>query len=196
VRTDRAYIGRVVASVRDWREHSASLDKLYALDDDARAKDGLGPTPRLPSPLEWWTENYALLRDVATRRYAVHVQSYDALLAEPERVVRQVLGWLGHGDPDRALAAVTIERRSVKKPEIGGVDQDVAAVFDQLYEAIDRGEALSRPLLGKLNETNTRLLPTIRAHEERVLVELDREENERVARSQRTDAAVRSPQGG
>src|SRR6266851_5448676 len=114
VRTDRAYIGRVVATVREWREHAASLGRLHALEDAERSRvdDSLPPPARLPPVLEWWTENFALVRDIAIRRYAVHVQSYDGLMADPERVVHDVVRWLGRGDAIRAIADVPIQRRS------------------------------------------------------------------------------------
>ena len=86
VRTDRAYIGHVVATMRHWREYEASLNRLYAMEDESRkaaGKDG-PPPPRIPPVLEWWMENFSLVRDIVTRRYRVHVQSYDGLLRDPE----------------------------------------------------------------------------------------------------------------
>jgi hypothetical protein len=176
VRTDRAYIGRVIATVREWREHAASLERLHALEDAERARSGdaLGAPERIPAPLAWWTENFALVRDVAIRRYAVHVQSYDGLLADPERVVREVLQWLGRGDADRALAAVEIRRRSEARPDVTGVEADVAEVFDELYAALDGKLGLTPSLLKKLNETNARLTPILREHEARVAADAER----------------------
>jgi hypothetical protein len=176
VRTDRAYIGRVIATVREWREHSASLARLHALEnaERARADSSLDPPVHMPPELEWWTENFSLVRDIAIRRYAVHVQSYDGMMADPERVLHDVVGWLGRGDAARALGAVKVHRRSEARPDVPGVDPDVAEVFDELYAVIDRGEGLSAALLGKLNETNAKLLPTIREHQELVLADLAR----------------------
>jgi hypothetical protein len=166
VRTDRAYIGRVVASVREWRQHAASLGRLHALEDDELRRAGRQPPPRMPAALEWWAENFALVRDVSIRRYAVHVQSYDGLMADPERTVGNVLAWLGRGDARAAIAAVSVERRSEARPDVTGVDADVAEVFDEFYAALDRAAGLSVALLTKLNETNAKLAPSIREHEE------------------------------
>jgi hypothetical protein len=180
VRSDRAYIGRVIATVREWREQTASLCRLHELEDRerARAESSAGPPVRMPPPLEWWSENFALVRDIAIRRYAVHVQSYDGLLADPERVVHEVIAWLGRGDAARALEVVPIRRRSEPHPDIEGVDADVAEVFDELYAAIDDNRGLSGSLLGKLNETNTKLLPTIRHHQQLVLADMARRQAE------------------
>jgi hypothetical protein len=174
IRSDRAYIGRVVATVREWREHAASLERLHALEDAERSATALGPPPRMPPALEWWTENFALLRDVAIRRYAIHVQSYDGLLRDPEGVVHEVMRWLGRGDAARALAAVRIERRSQVRPSLAGVEPDVAEVFDELYAAIDRAEGLSEALLSKLNETNVKLAPVIQEHQARIAADIAR----------------------
>jgi hypothetical protein len=77
VRTDRAYIGTVVATVRHWREYHDSLERLYAMENDARTQknEGAKPPPRIPPVFEWWSENFSLIRDIVTRRHRVHVQS-------------------------------------------------------------------------------------------------------------------------
>jgi hypothetical protein len=178
VRSDRAYIGKVIATVRDWREHTVSLDKLHALDDKERLAAGDTPPPRMPAALEWWTENFALVRDIAIRRYAVHVQSYGGLMNDPDRVVRQVIKWLGRGDADKAVAAVEVKRRSEQRPEIASVSSDIAEVFDELYATIDRGKGLTGSFLEKLNETNAKLLPEIRTHETAILEDLARRHGE------------------
>lgn len=180
VRTDRAYIGRVVATVREWREHAASLARLHELEDAGRLRAGTKPPPRMPPYLEWWAENFALVRDVSIRRYAVHVQSYDGLLADPERVVESVVQWLGRGDARAALSQVVIERRSEKRPDVSGVDREFAEVFDEFYAAIAKSEGLSLALLQKLNETNAKLMPLIREHQGRIQSEMaDRESFQR-----------------
>jgi len=168
VRTDRAYIGRVVASVREWREHSVSLERLHSLENDELRRAGRELPPRMPPALEWWAENFALVRDVSIRRYAVHVQSYDGLIADPEGILAKVLAWLGRGDARAALSAVTVERRSEARPNIAGVDADIAQVFDEFYAALDQATGLSAAMLTKLNETNGRLAPLIREHQERL----------------------------
>ena len=166
VRTDLAYIGKVVATVRPWREYQRSLERLYAMEDEQRGPDK-SPPPRIAPWLEWWEENFALMRDLMTRRYAVHVQSYDGLLADPEGVITKVLKWLGDPDldPAPAIAAVRPSNRTQQKPEVDAVEDEFAAVFDELYESIDRQQGIARSLMQKLNDTNRTLAP--RVHEQR-----------------------------
>jgi len=165
VRTDRAYIGRVVATLRDFREYVASVERLYAIEDASLG----GEAPARISPaLEWWTENYALVRDISVRRYAAHVESYGRLMRDPERVIREVVAWLGHGDADSACARVRPEHRHFERPATEPIEPEFALVFDELYQAVDQRRGLSGSLIQKLNETHQLLLPGIRAEEERL----------------------------
>jgi hypothetical protein len=192
VRTDRAFIGRVVATVREWREYEASLDRLYAMEDKARLErkpDSRAPV-RFPAALEWWSENFALVRDIAIRRYPVHVQSYDGLMKDPESVIRKTLHWLGDKsqgpsggsiDVDKAVAAVEPSNRTQVRPQTDTMEPEFAAMFDKLYEAIDAGKGLGRELIKELNETNTKLIPRIAAAQKAVYDDQMRRQKERGA---------------
>lgn len=193
VRTDRAYIGRVIASLRPWREYVRSLRRLWAMEDEALAvqqPDRKAP-PRLSPALEWWNENYMLLRDVAIRRYPVHLQTYDGLLEDPEGVLRRTFEWLGIADSTAALgaalAAVKPERRTQRadhgteagpKPEAKakanpndeeGLAPEVVEVFDRLYRIVHNGEPVGAELLTALNATQTVLGPRIVEQQRSVL---------------------------
>ncbi|PRP92528.1 hypothetical protein ENSA5_48500 [Enhygromyxa salina] len=171
VRSDLAYIDRVVGTVREWRQFAASRTRLREL---YREQFGLEPHEQLlrhelPPALEWWVDNFALLRDVATRRYAAHVCSYQSLLEDPAKAIAEVLRWLGRGDEARAVAVVRPERQtqraSAPTPEDLQVDAADIEVFDELYDHIHRGRALSAAFLAKLNDTDARLRPRLLAHE-------------------------------
>lgn len=163
VRSERAYIEHLIANVREWREYEASIQRLYAIE---RAKN-LEKLPDAPEPVvfppafEWWMENFALVRDMSLRRYSARLQTYDAVVGEPERVIPEVLAWIGHGDVDAAVAAVKPENRTSVRPESDSVDPKFAKVFDDLYEAIGAGKGLSGALLNTLNRTNQELLPKL-----------------------------------
>jgi hypothetical protein len=170
VRSDRAYIGRVIATVREWREHEASLLRLREIESRQREEKGgdAAAAPLLIAPaLEWWSENFALVRDIAIRRYPVHVQAYDGLLADPEGVITRTLGWLGRGDVARACEQVRPERRNFRRPTSSSMDADIATVFDEFYDALASGKPLGTALLEKLNETNERLAPLFAEHREK-----------------------------
>lgn len=191
VRSDRAYITRVIATVREWREYEASIRRLYAMEDDARrreGKDDLVPL-RMPGALEWWGENFALVRDIAVRRYPVHVQSYEGLLADPDKVVREVVRWIGRGDADAALAAVKPENRTQFRPPSDTVEPEIAAVFDEFYAALHAGKGLSAPMLERLNKTNDVVAPRI-AQWQRRLAEDGRRRRARKAELARARGAA------
>jgi hypothetical protein len=186
VRTDRAFIGRVIASVREWREHEASLQRLYAMEDAERAAAVTGggsdtsPPERMPPALEWWAENFALVRDISIRRYPVHAQSYDGLLRDPERVIRETITWLGRGDAARALSTPKPQHRHFQKPDSDSIPAEAAEVFDELYDTIDRKRELSQSFLLRLNECNERLQPLLEENTKRVMADVVRR---RIARA-------------
>jgi hypothetical protein len=171
VRSDLAYVDRVIGTVREWRQFAVSRVRLREL---YREQAGLEPHElilrhELPPALEWWVDNFGLLRDIATRRYAAHVCSYQSLLEDPEAAIAEVLRWLGRGDQARAVEVVRPERQtvhaSVPTPEHPEVDAEEIEVFDELYDLIHRGRALSAAFLVKLNDTDARLRPRLLAHE-------------------------------
>ena len=169
VRSDLAFVDRVVATVREWREFSASRTRLRELDQQAHGFEAheLRMRHELPPPLEWWVDNFGLLRDIATRRYAAHVVSYQALLDDPEREIAAVVGWLGRGDANKAVEVIKPERRTVREvPTVETeLEPEITAVFDDLYDHIHRGKPLSAAFLAELNATDARLRPILLAFE-------------------------------
>ena len=106
VRSDRAFIGKVIATVREWREYESSIARLYAIEDESRRAEGKGaliPEERMPGALEWWSENHGLLADHITRLYPLHWVTYEETLSDPTRVVTEVIQWLCVGDAKAAL---------------------------------------------------------------------------------------------
>ncbi len=171
VRSDVAFIDRVIATVREWREHAASTLRLRA--DLARQSAGaIDPDALLHPALEWWSETFTLLRDIATRRHAVHVQSYQGLLDDPARVIRAVIGWLGQGDAAAAIAAVRGDRRRTpERPAIelpAGLEAHHVAAFDALYDDIHRGRPLTPAFVAHLNAIDGELRPLLVAHNARL----------------------------
>lgn len=165
VKSDRAYIGSVLATVRHWREYESSLTRLYAIEEETRRKRG-GDTKeplRMPLLLEWWSENYALLRDIVVRRYRVHVQSYDGLLRDPKQVITDTIAWLGHGDAAAGIAAVKPSNRTQSRDEDApsSLDATLVEAFNLLYAAIDQRTGIDAGLIARLNKTQSILAPRI-----------------------------------
>ncbi|MEZ4380547.1 MAG: hypothetical protein R3A79_04330 [Nannocystaceae bacterium] len=174
IRTERAYIDHLIANVREWREYEASIERLYAMEREAmRARDPQSEAANaehFPPVYEWWMENFALVRDISLRRYPARLQTYDAVLAEPERVIRETIEWIGVGDVDAAIAAVKPERRTQARPTSSTtLDPALARVFDDLYAAVAAGGRFPTALLRDLNETNKRLLPQLVDLQRRVI---------------------------
>ncbi len=161
MRSDLAFIDCVVATVREWRAYSASMVRMRSiLDEDREA--ALFDVPLSP-PLRWWMENFGLVRDIATRRYAAHVTTYDRLLADPAEEVGTVLQWLGEGDVAAAQAAVepSLRTQSGDAPTPSDVSPRHAVVFDDLYELLHEGRDLSPSFVETLNRTDAELRPRI-----------------------------------
>ena len=171
VRSDVAFLDRVIATVREWREQSASALRLRA---DLAAQSA--PEAALAEPLhpafEWWTETFALVRDLAVRRYPAHVQSYQGLLDDPPRVIQGVLRWIGLGDPAAALAVVRLSApRTAPRPEPALPPELLphhVAAFDALYDDIHRGRPLTPAFVAHLNAVDAELRPHLLAYNARV----------------------------
>ncbi len=167
VRSDIAFIDRCIATVRSWRDYVVSTRRLAALERDRGTRASESST--LPPALEWWCNNYALLRDLAIRGYPVHVVSYDSFLRDPAKVATEVLAWLGTGDAEAAAKVVRPELRAASDMPsdaalADGISATHLAVFDELYDAIDREEPLGAALVERLNRTDAELRPMVLAH--------------------------------
>ena len=163
VRTDVAFIDRCIATVRDWRSHVVSTRRMVAL-------QGADDPISLPPALAWWSNNYALIRDLAIRGYPVHVVSYDGFLRDPARVAHEVLAWIGCGDAEAAVRVVRPEPRAAARdlpPDADlaeGIGSHHLAIFDELHDTIDREQPLSPSFIEQLNRTHDELRPAVLEH--------------------------------
>jgi hypothetical protein len=175
VRSDLVFLDRVLVTVRPWREYAASIDRLLAVESQARSIGADERPPRLPGALEWWAANFAVVRDVVMRRYAVHMQSFAGVLANPSEVVSKVLGWIADAagvpvelDAAAATLAVHPEARTITQADRADVDSATAAVFDAFYAAVHEGRGLDAALLEQMNAVHLQLTPRYKEHEQRV----------------------------
>ncbi|MFT3927622.1 MAG: hypothetical protein QM778_34140 [Myxococcales bacterium] len=174
-RSDLAYLDKVVASMRPFREYAASLRRLYAMEYQGKLSSaeraGKSPdvVPRytyLRPELEWWNDNFTLLRDALIRRYPLHMVSYGAVLRDPSSVVAEALGWLGQGEREPAVGVVrdsmrTQHTESLAESEPSGLSAEQEAVFDELYRRVDQREPLDGDFIDRLNYTHDELEPLI-----------------------------------
>ncbi len=157
IRTDFAFLDRVIATVRPWREYVTSMQRLRSL--EAQVKDRPSAPAARPPELEWWQEMYALIGNASIRRLPLHLVTYEQLLHDPEGELTGALEWLGGGDLRAAIAAVRPALRTQHQPEITSdvFDADAISVLDALYDAIHRERMLSAPLLQRMNALHARL---------------------------------------
>ncbi len=154
VRSDVAFIDRCIATVRPWRDYVISMRRVGIDQRD------------MPPALDWWTTNFALIRDLAIRGYPAHVLSYESFLRDPERVATEVFGWIGRGDPAAATRVVRAPPSSRATPPADheladGLDTQHLAVFDELYAHIDEGHPLAGTFIEQLNATDRALRPLV-----------------------------------
>jgi hypothetical protein len=170
VRTELGYIEGVLANVRAWRDYEASVARLWALEDAQRAVEAPEvPIPmRIPGALEWWSENFALLRDQSLRGYPLLLQTYEQVLEDPATHVGRAFAMLRErGVPiddariEAAIAAVKPSARTQVARHSDSVEPHIAQIFDDLYGAIERGRAVDGSLLRTLVETQRELMPQI-----------------------------------
>lgn len=174
LKTDRAFIGHVVATIRPWRQYLSSVHRLYAIEREAQEaarKDSSSPLPPpvVMSPIvEWWVENFSLISDIVTRRYPFYMVAYDSVLDAPEETLRSVFRWLGEGDAEAAIKQVDPalrtqgdEFRDDRHEEEDSLDPEVVEVFDALYDLVLKQAPLEQVFVDRLNQTNEALGPRI-----------------------------------
>jgi hypothetical protein len=192
IKTELGFIDRCIATIRPWAEYAASLRKLHAQAFTAEGLDDVRARPSELAPeLTWWAEYFGLIRDAATRRYPIHLQAYENLLADPDGVLTRVFEWIGDGDVRAACEAVdpALHRNDAKSIERGRPDLPPGCVetFDELYEAIAKEVPLSSALITRLNETHARLEPYYVAHQAMIADHLERAMAERARPNLRRD---------
>jgi hypothetical protein len=174
IRSDLAFVTKVLGTMRPWREYHHSVARLYAMEHENRTKSSGKDEPMrayITGALEWWNDNFSLIRDAIIRRYPLHMMSYEATLEDPDRTIRTALEWLGLGDIDAAVAAVRSELRTQRTeavPEIPEIDEEAGSVFDRLYERVHESRPLDRDFIDTMNALHIRLEPRITEERRRV----------------------------
>jgi len=162
IRTDIAFLDRVLATVRPWREYAASIARMKAMDGD-----GLRQVPGLPvsAAMEWFLENFSLIRDIALRGYPAHITTYDRVVRNPRTEVREVMRWIGLGDWKKAQRSIDPSLRTQREGGSVALPDDLDAseieLLDELYEALNQAGSLSPALVSRLNDLEQALRPRV-----------------------------------
>jgi hypothetical protein len=176
IKTDLAFIDKVLATIRPWRQYVRSVSRLYEIEREAKkskrenAPDDIPEPVVMPPLVEWWVENFSLISDIVTRRYPFHMVAYESVLQDPDRTLRDVFRWLGEGDVEAAIAGVNPALRTQSetlddhaKGSDFDLEPEVTEVFDALYEIVRTQAPLEQAFVDRLNETNRLLGPRIDA---------------------------------
>jgi hypothetical protein len=197
IKTDRAFIDKVIATVRPWRQYVRSLNRLYEMEKAAK-KEALDkakvPDPvYLPPALEWWTENFSLVSDIITRRYPAYMLAYESVLSDPERTLADVFEWLGDGDVEAAVAKVepALRTQTTDSDSGSGIDDtaieaEIAEVFDELHDIVVNKRPLHQSFVDRLNEVNQQLSDRI-AEAMRATRQRQQERKKAIEAMRRTD---------
>lgn len=177
VRSDVAFIDNVVGTIRPWREYVESIRRLYDMEDthlatlETPAGKNISPLEHarlmrgdLHPALEWWKENYDLIRNFITRRFAFNLVSYQKLLDEPAGVIPPVIEWCGGGDIEKAVAAVR-PKLNTQKDILSIPDSPLTsaqeAIFDDLHQHFYDQVPLRASFIEELNKVDDVLRPMI-----------------------------------
>ena len=200
-RTDWAYLGRVIGTVRHWREYGSSLGRLMSMEKsalDARRGEAR-PEPRRVEPLlEWWLENYLLVRDIAVRGYPARLISYARVVDEPDVWIPRVLEWIGRTDSAAVAAAVAAVDPGVRTQfaldaPTPDLDSKHEEAFDTLYAAAHDGLELSPATIAMLNALHVELIDKIEAQIKEARQAEARRRAQARAKAAAKDGVVASP---
>lgn len=163
IRSDVAYLSRVVASVRPFRQYAASLNRLYEMERKGHEVRGTRAllSPHLDPVLEWWLENFLLVRDLTTRRYPARLVSYESMIESPEKICQEIFSWIGLGDAEAAAAAVHPEDRTQTSEDVLPGSHPCEEIFDEYHHRIKQGRTFDRKFLEAMNDTHAKLLPEV-----------------------------------
>jgi hypothetical protein len=167
-RTERPFIGHVIASVRPLADYVSSMERLYALERAHRSgRDTPGSEVlHMPPALEWWAHNLVLLEDARRRGYALSWIGYEAVLRDPERAITPILRRLGPSNLRAALASVqpTLRTQGGRGAQLSDeFSAEQLEVAHALVHSAERGEAPDHAMMAALAEVGRALAPRIEA---------------------------------
>lgn len=168
VRSDMAYLHKVIVTVRHWSEYETSLRKLYIDEmnslsdriDDPQSANVLALNQVLIASrldVSWFFENYNFLKDYAARKFPARIYSYDRLLSEPDRVISEVFAWLEFGKTEHGLRAIDTQLAKNRK-KAAFEPNEHAEIYNEFYHALSKG-TVSSSLMAKLDAVASELKP-------------------------------------
>jgi hypothetical protein len=174
VRSEIAFLHRVVLTIRPFREYVSSITRLMEIERRAKAQE-LGRDVRaqlhIPHALRWWDDNFSAFRDSLIRGYPTHAIAYDTVLEDRDAVAR-TLRWVGAPDVEAGLACIDQGLRTQRHAESSRTDDtqcdaELAAaaveLFDELYDRVRSSRGFDADFLARMNQTDELLRPQFAA---------------------------------
>jgi len=96
VKSDVAFLDKVVATIRPWRDVVRSIRKFRAIEADVFGwENAKKKIPAFSPPeVEWLQQNFFLIRDLRIRGYPAHVVNHGHFLSDPHTTIRSILEFL------------------------------------------------------------------------------------------------------
>jgi hypothetical protein len=174
VRSEIAFLHRVVLTIRPFREYVSSITRLMEIERRAKARELGRDVPaqlHIPHALRWWDDNFSAFRDSLIRGYPTHAIAYDTVLEDRDAVAR-TLHWVGAPDVEAGLACIDRGLRTQQHAETSrtddaacGAELTAAAVevFDELYDRVRSSRGFDPGFLARMNQTDELLRPQFAA---------------------------------
>jgi hypothetical protein len=198
IKTDFAFVHRVVGTVRRWSEYCSSIGRLLDIEDQYFLKQpdvegeysnqikAILRRPKQHPAMVWWRDNFDLIFDALSRGYPVNIVAYDRLLDAPEEVIPTVLEWcnkklsddlfphrpIGKLDIRKGVETVDPAMRTQISPIIDdhGLPEEITQTFDALYNCFHlEGSKLSKAFCQQLNHVHEMIDPIRKDHVQRIL---------------------------
>lgn len=192
VRSEIAFLHRVVLTIRPFREYVSSITRLMEIERRAKAQE-LGrdvPAPlHVPHALRWWDDNFSAFRDSLIRGYPTHAIAYDTVLEDRDAVAR-TLQWVGAPDLEAGLARIDQRLRTQRAGAASGEDATACdaelpaaaiEVFDELYDRVRSSRGFDPDFLARMNQIDALLRPQL--DEARAQLRREKRARRRAARS-------------
>jgi len=120
MKSDVAFLYRVIATIRDWKEFCVSFSQVSATENEYFIKKiqnlalpdfGLSAeefiafkTDPIHPALQWWENNFGLILNAKTRGFPFYCIAYDQLLEQPHNIIPMVLKWCINPLPNDILS--------------------------------------------------------------------------------------------
>lgn len=166
VRSDMAFLDRVVLSIRPFRQYVRSVSRRLEQERQAKSEEvglALPVPPNIAHALRWWDDNLCVLRDSIVRGYPLRAIAHDTALGDADALA-DTLHWLRAPDVEAGLAQAEPQQGGqsgvwLEERDSFGLPSQATDVFDELYERVRSSRGLDADFIQRTKETDDLLQP-------------------------------------